>query len=102
MVTNPPYIRTLDIVDLEPEVGRFDPLAALDGGADGLSIYRRIAPRIHDVVPDGWFVCEVGHDQADAVASLLAAEFRGEMTPRMDVHLDLAGHRRCVAMRTRG
>ncbi len=102
MVTNPPYIRTLDIAGLEPEVGRFDPPAALDGGPDGLSVYRRIAPRIREVVPDGWFVCEVGHDQADAVANLLAAEFRGNMTPQMSVHLDLAGHRRCVAMRTRG
>jgi release factor glutamine methyltransferase len=102
MVTNPPYVRTSDIAGLEPEVGRFDPRAALDGGADGLSIYRRMAPRIHAVVPNGWFVCEVGHDQADAVGHLLAADYRGEMTPRIDIHLDLAGHRRCVAMRTRG
>ncbi len=102
MVANPPYVRTGDIAGLEPEVGRFDPRAALDGGADGLDIYRRMAPRIHAVVPDGWVVCEVGHDQADAVANLLAAEFRGNVTPLIDIHLDLAGHRRCVAMRTRG
>jgi release factor glutamine methyltransferase len=102
MVANPPYIRSSDIAGLEREVSRFDPLAALDGGADGLSIYRRMASRIHEVVPDGWFVCEVGHDQADVVTNLLAAEVRGNVTPQIDVHLDLAGHRRCVAMRTRG
>lgn len=102
MVANPPYIRSSDIAGLEREVSRFDPLAALDGGADGLSIYRRMASRIHEVVPDGWFVCEVGHDQAEAVTNLLAAEVRGNVTPQIDVHLDLAGHRRCVAMRTRG
>ncbi len=43
IVSNPPYIRSADIESLEPEVRDFDPVLALDGGADGLAAYRAIA-----------------------------------------------------------
>ena len=43
IVTNPPYVRRADIVTLAPEVSRWEPRVALDGGADGLDFYRRIA-----------------------------------------------------------
>src|SRR5262249_33095260 len=72
LVSNPPYVRTSDIAHLEPEVCCFDPLSALDGGADGLALYRRLAAPIAKVVPGGWSILEVGYDQADAVAAILA------------------------------
>ena len=42
VISNPPYIPTGEIAGLEPEVRKYDPRAALDGGPDGLAIYRRI------------------------------------------------------------
>jgi release factor glutamine methyltransferase len=101
LVCNPPYIRSADIADLEPEVRDFDPRAALDGGSDGLAIYRRMAPRIRALVPNGWVVFEVGYDQAEAVADLLASA-TGERNPQpLSLYMDVAGKRRCVAWGTR-
>ena len=101
LVCNPPYIRSADIAELEPEVRDFDPRAALDGGSDGLAIYRRMAPRIPALVPNGWAVFEVGYDQAEAVADLLASA-TGDRNPQsLSLHLDVAGKRRCVAWGTR-
>src|SRR4029077_8831183 len=62
LVCNPPYVRSSEIAVLEPEVRDFEPRAALDGGSDGLAIYRRMAPRMSIVVPSGWAIFEVGHD----------------------------------------
>jgi release factor glutamine methyltransferase len=101
LISNPPYVRTSDIAQLEPEVCGFDPTIALDGGADGLAFYRRLAPGIVKVVPDGWTVLEVGYDQADDVAAILS-EGIGRVAPAdLRVHRDVAGKRRCVAVRTR-
>jgi release factor glutamine methyltransferase len=99
LIANPPYVRTGEIPSLEPEVRDFDPVAALDGGADGLRFYRRIAAGIPAVVPDGWVVLEVGHDQAEAVGELLVSVPGAD---RADVtsYQDVTGRRRCVAVRT--
>lgn len=101
LVANPPYVRTADISGLEPEVRQFDPIQALDGGPDGLALYRRLAQGIQRVIPPaGWVVFEVGHDQADAVADLLASENAGMDRSRIRIRHDVAGKRRCVAART--
>jgi release factor glutamine methyltransferase len=100
LVSNPPYIRTGDIAGLEPEVCGFDPLLALDGGTDGLAIYWRLAPGIVGTVPNGWAILEVGYDQAEAVA-LILSEGIGPAMADLRVHCDVAGKRRCVAVKTR-
>jgi release factor glutamine methyltransferase len=97
LVANPPYVRSAEIERLEAEVRSFDPLLALDGGADGLAVYRRLAAGIADVVPHGWVVVEVGYDQADAVLSIFSG-----IAQQTRVRLDVAGKRRCVAVKTRG
>lgn len=103
LVANPPYVRTAEIPGLEPEVREFDPTQALDGGPDGLAIYRRLVPRIADVIPSGgWVVLEVGHDQAADVAALLASKEAGMDVARIRLHQDAAGKGRCVAARTLG
>ena len=102
LIANPPYVRTADIDGLEPEVRDFDPIEALDGGPDGLAMYRRLAQGTPDVVAAaGWVVLEVGHDQADLVAGLLGSEEAGMDCARIRIRRDVAGKRRCVAARTR-
>ena len=73
LVSNPPYIETADIDGLMPDVARFEPRLALDGGADGLDAYRAIvgeAPRL--VAPGGHLLLEVGAGQAIEIARLLS------------------------------
>lgn len=71
IVSNPPYIARGELEDLQKEV-RFEPSLALDGGADGLDFYRRIAAEADAHLEKGGSVyLEVGQGQAQAVLSLL-------------------------------
>jgi release factor glutamine methyltransferase len=97
VVSNPPYIPTGDIVGLDPDVRDFDPRAALDGGVDGLNIYRRIASGL-DQAATGWVLLEVGAGQADAVALVLHQAFVKTRQAQVTKHWDLGGHVRCVAL----
>ena len=85
----------------EPEVRAFDPVVSLDGGSDGLDMYRRLARRIPAIVPAGWVFLEVGYDQAEAVAQLLGSVAHGANSPAFTFHRDVTGRRRCVAWKTR-
>lgn len=99
LVSNPPYIASSEIAGLAPEVRDHDPRLALDGGGDGLDIYREILGGVRDVVPDGWACLEFGAGQADAVVQI-AADARLPVARRSAVFRDLGGHERCVALRT--
>lgn len=71
VLSNPPYIEAADIAKLMPEVARFEPASALDGGGDGLAEYRRIIPMLPDVLaPGGVAILELGQGQATSVAAL--------------------------------
>lgn len=71
ILCNPPYIPTGDLPGLMPEVARFEPMSALDGGPDGLSAYRRLLPELPRLLtPDGVAVLELGINQAPAVSAL--------------------------------
>ena len=71
IVSNPPYIPTGDIARLAPEVG-FDPVGALDGGADGLAAYRAIGPALPNLLaPTGIAALEVGVGQAERAGAIL-------------------------------
>jgi len=101
LVSNPPYIPTADIASLEPEVRDFDPSAALDGGADGLDLYRELAAGVRRIVPAGWALLEVGAGQADDVTGLLGAALSNSGgPPETRLWTDLGQHTRCVAVRT--
>jgi release factor glutamine methyltransferase len=72
LVSNPPYIPTEEIASLDPEVRDYDPRVALDGGADGLEFYRRLAGEgARWVRPGGWLLVELGDGQASGVAGVL-------------------------------
>lgn len=72
IISNPPYIRTADIQMLESEVKDHDPYLALNGEEDGLHFYRRIIKESTDyIIPGGWLLFEIGHDQGKDVYALM-------------------------------
>lgn len=101
IVSNPPYIPTSEIASLAPDVKHFDPHLALDGGPDGLAVYRRLASVHSRYLSDGWLLLEVGHDQAEAVAGLFAVATGAASRPEIRTFKDLGGIGRCVAISPR-
>lgn len=98
IVSNPPYIPSKDIASLERDVRDYDPLAALDGGDDGLDAYRSIAAGCKSHLEDNGVVAvEIGHDQAADVESIFEHQgLRLEQTAR-----DLGGVMRALLFRVR-
>jgi len=96
IVSNPPYIPTPTLGTLQPEVRAYDPTVALDGGADGLEFYRRLASEAPGFLsPEGVFLAEFGDDQQDQVRAIFEArQWRIEsLLP------DLAGKLRIIIAR---
>jgi release factor glutamine methyltransferase len=74
VVSNPPYIASPEIEGLEPEVSRYEPRGALDGGGDGLDAYRALLPLMSEILtPGGTALFEMGAGQGEAVSSLAQA-----------------------------
>lgn len=74
IVSNPPYIKTEVIKTLDKEVQN-EPILALDGGEDGLEIYRRIIRKAHKFLePNGYLCLEIGYDQKEEVIELIKSE----------------------------
>ena len=72
ITSNPPYIPTQVIVTLDPEVKSYEPMAALDGGEDGLTFYRIIAAQAKNYLKRGGMIfLEIGYDQGESVSKLL-------------------------------
>jgi len=97
IISNPPYIPSAEIDTLPPEIARYEPLWALDGGADGLAVIRQLlkqAPR--RLKPGGAVLLEIGDGQGDAVRQLALAAFPDA---RVEVERDLAGLERYVTIR---
>lgn len=94
LVSNPPYIPTAQIADLDPEVRDWEPRLALDGGPDGLTLLRMLAHEGQGLLkPGGLLAVEVMAGQAPAVLALLAH------WADLDTVADLAGHDRVVLAR---
>lgn len=93
ILSNPPYIRSGDLEELQPEVRLHDPGMALDGGADGLAFYRRITEESPAHLEDnGILMLEIGCDQAADVSELMRMNGFTDIT----VKKDLAGLDRVV------
>ncbi|MFT4976301.1 MAG: release factor glutamine methyltransferase [Myxococcota bacterium] len=91
VVSNPPYIPSADLGGLAPEVATHEPGLALDGGEDGLDVYRLLIPAAAKRARQGVLV-EVGAGQAEAVAVLFEAAGLVDVRTRQD----LGGHQRVV------
>ena len=84
IVSNPPYIPSLECGILQEEV-RFEPLLALDGGEDGLDFYRRIARGVPGFLrPEGQLMLELGFAEADPVKETLLAHGAKDVVIRTD------------------
>lgn len=93
IISNPPYIPTAEISALEPEVAEFDPILALDGGADGLNCYRKIMKQLPDMLAkDGFAAFEIGMGQQNGLGAI-ANENGFEITGSKN---DLSGIARCL------
>lgn len=95
VVANLPYIPSVEIEGLEPEVRDHEPRLALDGGFDGLALIRRLVAEVEQVLrPGGWLALEVMAGQAPRVMDLL------EGWAAVQVRHDLAGIERVVLARS--
>lgn len=93
LVSNPPYIRSSDIETLMTEVKDFEPKTALDGGSDGLDLYRRIAKEAYSYLnPEGKIVLEIGFDQGEEVSRI----FRENGYRNVEVKKDYSGNERVM------
>ncbi len=99
VVSNPPYIAESDLESLQREVRDHEPRAALTPGGDGLSVIRRlVADAPGFLEPGGHLLFEIGFDQHEQVAALVDPE----VWTLLDIHRDLQGIPRVVALRRRG
>jgi len=93
LVSNPPYVESSQINQLQPEIRDFEPRTALDGGPDGLHCYRRLLPECRRLSRLHLIALEVGQGQAQAVANIGRDSFP---SAQVDTIPDLAGIPRVV------
>jgi release factor glutamine methyltransferase len=99
IVSNPPYVSLHDLEGLQKEVRDCEPHLALEAGADGLSIIRRLLVDAGTYLkPGGHFLFEIGFDQRVAVESLIAPMVSSGSWKLLDIYPDLQGIPRTVAM----
>ncbi|MDQ0285023.1 release factor glutamine methyltransferase [Desulfofundulus luciae] len=92
VAANLPYIPSAAVGQLMPDVARYEPHLALDGGCDGLELYRRLVPQARELLaPGGYLLMEIDPSQAPLMARLLP-----EGAWRYGVRRDLAGRERLV------
>ena len=100
MLSNPPYIPSDTIPQLQPEVARHEPAIALDGGHDGLDCLRHLVTAAPEfLMPGGIWAVELMEGQAPTVAALLATEGKYH---NIQPHQDLAGIERFVLADRKG
>ncbi len=93
IVSNPPYIKKFDLNKLNKEVINFEPKLALDGGLEGLSVFRKIIKKSSELIKThGKLILEIGYDQKELVKKMLNENnFYVNETLK-----DLANNDRCI------
>lgn len=96
IVSNPPYIATADYEFLERQVRDFEPRLALDGGEDGLAVYRRLYQQLQQWPHPCLVVLEIGYDQGSSLVNLFSslADSKG-----VQLEQDLGGRDRIIWFR---
>ena len=75
IVSNPPYIKKLDLKYLEMDIAKFEPRLALDGGLDGTSVIRKVIIKSSELIKkNGKFILEIGFDQRIKVERILRSK----------------------------
>ncbi|WP_188688925.1 peptide chain release factor N(5)-glutamine methyltransferase [Pullulanibacillus camelliae] len=96
IVSNPPYIPSRDVDTLADVVRDHEPRLALDGGEDGLALYRRLCSQLPKVIKEKAIVgLEVGSGQGTAVAELIKEYLRHKQV-QTQINTDINGHERMV------
>jgi len=89
IVSNPPYIKTEEIENLEEEVKMHDPRLALDGGESGLDFYQAIAKQAKDYLNEnGLIFFEIGFDQAKEVSNILKENGYQDIVVKKDLTMN--------------
>ena len=97
LVSNPPYVTSEELAATARDVRDFEPVLALDGGADGLGAYRALLASLHDATrPGATVLLEIDPRRAGLVADLVRAEFAGA---RVSFHEDLTRRDRVLEAR---
>jgi release factor glutamine methyltransferase len=97
VVSNPPYIPSGDIPELQTEIYRYEPLSALDAGVDGLVCLRHLIQNVWPYLkPGGHLIMEIGYNQKDTVTAMAGADGHYES---ISVRKDYGGNDRVVCMR---
>jgi release factor glutamine methyltransferase len=92
IVSNPPYIPSNDVACLQPEVSKYEPLSALDGGFDGLIFYKEIIAKSNTLLKrNGLIAFEIGAGQEVDVIKLMSFTFYS-----INTYKDISGHIRVV------
>ena len=96
IVSNPPYIKSEDLIRLQPEIHAYEPLLALDGAADGLHCVRHIIESAYLFLnPRGVIILEIGHDQKEPLKQMIAECGQYE---NVDFYQDYSGYDRILQM----
>jgi len=93
IVSNPPYIKTCELKNLNEDIKNYEPIMALDGGSDGLSEIKKIIIRSSELLKRGGrLVLEIGHGQLNSVLNMI----KEKKYYINNISKDLAGNTRCI------
>jgi release factor glutamine methyltransferase len=99
IISNPPYVRSGDLLKLQPEIQAHEPLSALNGAEDGLQCLQKIIQSAHlYLAPAGVLLLEMGADQKAQLEQIISKCGQYE---NIEFHKDYSGHDRIAAMTKR-
>ena len=99
IISNPPYVRSGDLVKLQPEIQAYEPLLALNGAEDGLQCLRQIIQSAYLYLkPAGVLLLEMGADQKEQLKQIISECGQYE---NIEFYKDYSGYDRIAAMTKR-